>query len=457
MRFYFGLSKRIKVKTLIEILGFLFVGLMAFFGFTQIGYCWTDISNGADLFSHKELNVYALDRNLQPEVYESAYLQKYTGNSYRTFLNLCVGTSSYCANSSSTNRPSGQRLAVTQGAYNQDYPFIFDDWELNFTPVTPYCSTSSYNSMNFRFMLSYPGEYEFNHYYSYFGLENNYSTNLDGFKYKGLFVRVYAHETTNNGENLYPTNCSIGESGLTGGGSYSTLNLVTCNNLFIGNSEHSVDYYIISINNGVPFSNVYNSSTDNAYLSTLLTIEVPKNANYVNRAYLQYECSTDDPVIDNPTDTLDIEKELTDVYDYIKGSYDTDLPGIDVEKFKLNYPQNMQDLISLPLYVIDKVVENSSTCSPYEIDLSGIANLAPPHNYSNIKITLPCMRTKLSSLLGALYTLIDVLMASLVFYNIAMAIIILVEAITSGVDLWTFYFSNTNEGRKMRHDIFIGE
>ena len=45
MRFHIGFSKRIKLKTLIQLLGFLFVGLMAFFGFTQHGFAWTTFNH----------------------------------------------------------------------------------------------------------------------------------------------------------------------------------------------------------------------------------------------------------------------------------------------------------------------------------------------------------------------------------------------------------------------------
>ena len=48
MRFHIGFSKRIKLKTLIQLLGFLFVGLMAFFGFTQHGFAWTTFNQSAN-------------------------------------------------------------------------------------------------------------------------------------------------------------------------------------------------------------------------------------------------------------------------------------------------------------------------------------------------------------------------------------------------------------------------
>ena len=55
MRFHIGFSKRISIKKLIELIGFIFIMLLTFFGIYDTTYALTQVPNGSfDVYSYTE-------------------------------------------------------------------------------------------------------------------------------------------------------------------------------------------------------------------------------------------------------------------------------------------------------------------------------------------------------------------------------------------------------------------
>lgn len=420
MKLYFGFSKRLKLKTLIEILGFIFIGLLAFLGIDKVN---------ADTLQHFDLSnatlsssyTYAMTTSPDTDVYATNeplyYHTSYFGNqSYMTLdlKNDSSGSQSLLGYSyiNRTLSYQGNPMRVFKNVY---YTFTNED----------FCDTSQYKSNDLWIDILWTGDTT-----SY----NIISAN--NFTYGDIWdVKFRAIDT--NGD-YYATNCYY--STYRDGPNVWDILTYNCPNVFIGNNNVEIEKYSIDIFNNLSQSDDILGTGDWKYIQTNFLIDMSDTT---------YQCMTSDPVIDFTTaKTLPSKPDIDNAIKKARDNYVVDIPGLNTDIFDIDYPQSIQEFISLPLYVLDNIVQRSETCTPYELDLSSLTHLG--HNYQEVKITIPCMRTKLASLLGSLYTLIDVLLASIVFYNIAMAILQLIEAVTDGVDLWSFYFSNTDEGRKYR-------
>lgn len=145
-----------------------------------------------------------------------------------------------------------------------------------------------------------------------------------------------------------------------------------------------------------------------------------------------------DNIINNQTEINDsindINDTLTEEYDGSAGGHEFDLPNY-------NYPSTIQGFFNLPIDLLRTIVNNSDTCTPYEINLSSITQRWGGFNYT---LTLPCLRAKLQSLLGVIYSVVDSLIAFYLFYNMAMYVLQIIDAITSGTDLFSYLYHSSN-------------
>ena len=442
MRFYFGFSKRLKIKTIIEILGFLFVGALAFLGLVPHAFASTvGIGDGATTITADTYTYYTNFPGDSTQVNTSSFYINKNVQTYYTRLSLCTGSNCFNGNFA----PTYQYLGVTRGS---GLTSIFSHARFKYTPSSSQCpnDTTDLKSINYRFEIGYPDNYWFNQSYSYFNLTDNWATDLNGFKYKGLNVRMIAHATYNEEDYYFSTTCSNSNYIADGGNNFGGV-LVTCNNVFNGNSTYPVDYYFIEIGNGVPFDNIYSSSNDNKYLISSITIAVPNSNSYQNRATFDYECSDLEPVINESLPSSDTTNPLNDIYINMLDDFDPNIYGIDTELMFLNLPTTLTDLVTMPVDLINVIVQNttsSTTCSPYSLDFSSIVKKwgNPNGSYS---VQLPCMRVVLGEKLGVVYTMVDSLLAFYVFYNMVMLFVRLINAIMSGEDLYTYFFRDSND------------
>lgn len=422
MRFHIGFSKRIKLKTLIEIISFIFIGILAFLGIDKVN---ADTLNHFDLTNASLSSQYGYvmtnSLNNQIDVIEQPlyYRTSYYGNiSYQT-LDL---------KNDSTSTQDLLGYSYVDRVYNGsgNAMKVFKEVYFNFSNEN-FCDKSSYKSNDIYIDVIFDtGNY------------NKAFLNGNNFTLGDIWEMKFNSIDSNN--DYYVTNCSY-VTYRNGPNSSNSIATYYCPNTFIGNSQKTITTYSIDLFNKLSQDGGYSGSYNSWILFyTNLKLDMSDST---------YQCSSNDPVIDFTTsETVPSKPDIDNAIKEARENYVPNLPGINTDLFDIEYPSNIQELLSLPLYILDNVVERSYTCEPYELDLSSLTILG--HNYSETKISFPCMRNKLSSLLGTLYSLIDVLMASIVFYNIAMAIIQLIEAITDGVDLWSFYFTGTDEGRKFR-------
>lgn len=443
MRLYMGVSKKIKAKTLLKWVATIFFLVLTTLCLQKVNAETIPIGDGATTISYGGTDVYDMNNSSQVVTYSNSYMNKNTTNDYYVRLSVCT---SNCG--SDSFNAQYMYLGTSQGAinYNDSFRYVLYATKFFYTPTSTLCPNDSNDlkSLNFRFMIDSPSYGDWYYSKARFGLDDNYNTTLEGFKYKGLNVRTLSHVTKDSTEYLFSTSCIITESNYTGGTQFKG-NLVTCNNVFSGNSEYVVDYYIFEIGNGMPFSNIYTSSTNGIdVLSTYVTLGVPKSTSYQSYAIFDYECTDNEPVINEPLPEQGVTNVLGDIWSVINNGLGQSLQGLNNDDIFLNYPTRFEDILLMPLSILNALTEVSEdSCTPYEINLSGISqSLGHGNSYT---LTLPCMRSLLSQKLGTLYTLIDVLLCAIVFYNVFMNAIQLIEAITSGEDLYTYFFQRTNQ------------
>lgn len=429
MRFHVGFSKRISLKTIIEILGFIFIGLLAFLG---IDKAHADTLNHFDFYDPNNWGSYdtvltgSYTYALTTSPSEDVFVNDLPLYQYEIWQGGSLSNRFFCFSSTCDNTESLFGYSYNSSLYNyQGDPMrVFKNASFGYSNEN-YCDVNDYKSNELYVYL----RYNYDSYSSSFMSNNNFTP--------GDIWEMKFNAIDSNGE-YYVTYCSYtGEQVVN-----SSINeaIYYCPNTFIGNNNVTIDNYSIDIFNKLSQDGDYILSGTYNYFNTNISIDLLNTT---------YQCTFNDPTIDFTTaETLPTKPDIDNVIKEAKENYVPNLPGINTDLFDIEYPSNIQELLSLPLYVLDNIVERSYTCTPYELDLSSLTTLG--NNYSETKITFPCMRTELSSLLGTLYNLIDILMAAIVFYNIAMAIIQLIEAITDGVDLWSFYFTGTDEGRKFR-------
>lgn len=143
----------------------------------------------------------------------------------------------------------------------------------------------------------------------------------------------------------------------------------------------------------------------------------------------------------NNQNTQNITNSIDNLNDSITEEYDGSAGGHSFVMPEINYPSTIQGMFNLPLDLLRTIVNNSDTCTPYSIDFSSITSRWGGFNYT---LTLPCLRAKLQDLLGFVYTLADYLLAFYLFYNMAMYVLQLIDALTSGADLFSYLYHGTS-------------
>lgn len=443
MRFHLGFSKFISIKTIIKILGFLFVGLMAFLGFTQHEVlAWTN-------FPANENVSYAY-------ITENDRVDSY--NVVTTSLSTYVGTDSSSYYGYSPSRDNGSTrsnvyLATTQGSNLQ---YLLDEMYIDL-PTTSLSSCATDDDTKKSFDLI------FNYTFSQLSQRNNgslflLSTTNPEYYQELLAFDVIAIASNNNSGDLEPlyfiTPCDTPvplntfNNTTTYGENHMT---VTCHNAFPGSADVNVTGYQIRVQNKIPFNNIYNSTTNTGYIGGRFSILIGRNDTRREEYPYRYQCSDSAPIVEGGGFPSEDPNGLNDVWVDMQDNFDADIPGIDTEQFIVNLPATFTDLLSLPLDVVKAVVNNSTgTCSPYQLDFSSLVHRWGNPNDSFI-ITLPCMRQVLSSKLGTIYNLCDNLLCFFIFYNMAMLFINLINAILSGEDLFAFYFKPVDYEQSVIH------
>lgn len=435
MRFHIGFSKRISIKKLIEIIGFLFIACLTFFGIYDTTHAWERI--GYSNFIGMAHEYFDYDTN-QPGGTQCSGLT--TQNAFEYEQNKCLWYSNYSTNkyiisASKYIYPNNYynffNVATSRGyltTYNDDkvysdiYKFTFSSNTISTCPN----DSTDLKSVNFKFRLdfsNYGNDFEF--------------FNLSNFESDLLGVSMTAYDDTD------PTNIIPYTNACTMDHHYAGIYQVYCNNIYYGNSNKPISKYSINIVNKSPFNDRYSNSTEEKFVNyhILLTYSGSGSSDYDYT--LQYECNNEPPVFEpicEGTECIDDDPGgLGDIYNLIKGVYDTNLPGIDTNLTLLHLPKTFTDILLLPFDVVQAFVNNSYQCSPYELDFTSI--LSKWGNPSDTYVVrLPCMREVLSSKLGAIYTLVDALICFFLFYDISMHVINLISALTSGEDLFTYFF-----------------
>ena len=433
MRFHIGISKRVKIKTIITFLGALFLLILATLGLDRVNAetTWTNITISSGFFHspYAEALTYSSDFN---DIFTPTATLQYTTNYGKgvRFYNTTLDKLFYMPFAMSKG------FATTNSRYwNSNHLFNLASLKFN---NSNYCenSSSDLKSINFQFPLMFDTNMQND--MAFF----NQSSIADMFK-----VRIVAQSTSNNETILFPTYCTFESLEPNQNAEYQYRYLVTCNNVFQGNSNYSVSDFTIQIINSIPFNDRYSDSTQNKGIVALISIgnsdyDMSNLVNY----QLRYSCSVDPPVLDNGSGGEDDPNGLNDIYDKIRGELEDENWPSGMMNY-LEMPDSISDLASLPLVFLQKVFENGDyQCVNYELDFSSLAEwLNGSYNSNDYKVKLPCMRSILSTHFGALYNLADILMACLVFYSIAKHIFNFVDLLTEGEDLFSYYFTSGDD------------
>lgn len=440
MRFHIGFSKFIKPKKLIEWLGLIFVGLLAFIGiYNHEVLAWTDL-NSNYMYSFTSVDEYDRQNNYNL-VTTDLYTCKNTANTsnYRympskTENNLtgCLGDYFY--------------LATTEGT---NHRYLLDKFVVNIDAVysvSTNCSTAddSKQSVDLKFFIQHiVTDAQRTSYASLFLLDPDYPQ----FYKNTLGFRISAITEVNNEEVALTTNCNmIPGSYLNNGYSYTNRDYaIECNNVFSGSADYPLKRLEMEVMNIIPFNNRYNSTTESGQLGSNSFLFIQgKNTSTRQQYPTQYQCNSEPPVINGGGWPSEDPNGLNDIWVDMQDNFDTSIPGIDTSSFIVALPTTFTDLLTMPLDIVNAVVQGSTgTCSNYNIDMSSIVHKWGNPNDSYV-LSIPCMRNVLSSKLGTIFTLIDSLLAFYVFYNITMIMIQLINAILSGQDLFEFYFQPTH-------------
>lgn len=439
MRFHIGFSKFVKPGKLFKWLGIGFLLLLSLVSCESVN---ADTLNHFDFYDPNNWGTYnailegsytyAMTTSPDTDIYVSDVpLYQYEiwqGGSLRDRF--------FCFSSTCDNTQSlfGYTYNASMYNYQGDSMRVFKNASFGYSNEN-YCDVNDYKSNELYVYLSYG----FDSYFTSFMNNNNFTP--------GDIWEMKFNAIDSNGD-YYVTYCSyIGEQIINSGTSEAIYN---CPYTFIGNSNITVDRYSIDVFNKLSQDGDYILSGTYNYLLTNLSIDL------INTTY---QCSSNEPTIDfttgdlsDPETEIDWPKLNTGLENGLTNPYS----GFDFTPMEVELPQNVQELLSLPLFVVDSIIRNSTTCTPYEIDFSPIVKKWGDLNGSYV-LTLPCMRNYLSNLLSTpsfnLYYLIDVLLAAIVFYNLALYVIQFIDAITSGVDMYTWYFtrSDKRDGHKINH------
>ena len=414
MRFHIGISKRVKLKTIISFLGALFLLILATLGIDRVNAeSFTFDSN--DGFSG--VYTYAMTTSIDNDIVvspASAYYRQaiITNNIRKDVLSFTPYGTSFTSTYS-----FGYFWNKNTYNYQGNAMRIFKSLNLRFQN-DDFCDVSSYKSNDISLSLLLGTDYDFSTMMS-----------LNSFTFDDIAdVNIAAIDSNND---WFSTDCTYNST--TQLNSQNYLVSYSCPNVYIGSSNHQIITYSVDIFNKLSQSDTLQYNSNVYWLLTDMS---------VNFSDTSYTCSSSNPQIDFSTGGLPSSNDIEDALAKAKENYNANINGIDTSKINHNFGVQFTDLLKLPLKFINVVVQNQNTCTPYELDFSSLVNLGNNSNNTYV-LTLPCMRNVLSSKLGNVYTIADILLTAIIFYNVAMSLILMVEAITSGVDLYTYFFHRT--------------
>lgn len=435
MRFYIGTSYKLKTKVIIKFLialGFLVLAVLGldranawtfvntnensataiksiFSGFSSVGanyYSGTSqyVSYTCEFATDQYCGIYMDTDRYATMRY---WFKKSSGaSSYPTYL-----TNSYTI-ALNENYPSNPSIAESvKGATQHDIYYLKNNNNI--------CSSDSNNkSVDFQGSFAYNGDLSTISNYN-----SNYSTS------NTFVMSIMSFDTTNDVQ--YTTPCEVVYNTNSSGYYYYSF---ICENVPISTSSNTYDKYGIVISNFLRSEDQFKGSGTSAINGALMLNVGTWNLNSYNA--LQYECSSSDPIVEGGHDNTIYSTDNT--YNDAKDNYDDSIGGIPTDNILLQYPDSFADIVALPINLITAFSNASDTCSPYTIDLS---SLSTEWGGSNYTLTLPCMRTYVSNIIGSnYYQLFDLLLSAIVFYKIATSMIVYVEAVTSGDDLFDLFF-----------------
>lgn len=453
MRFYIGIGKRIKLKTIIQFLGFAFVALCAFFGIDKItAHAATFTSNGYSVQAYR-CDTYDTNEGIDycaPEVNHTLY--NATGCNNRT-----IDNNTYCMfqNSNSTSyfstfnyRTSGSSFGAQSG-YNSNTGYrphsrLIWNWSQN--SFTNLCPNSSTITLTFHAIL-----------------ETNNSL---------MGSNVWTVGSKLCADNLNSVTGSIGSCEM-----YVIANnrRYTANQFSYGNRTGN---YNVTLSYPISTSVQFEVPKIQPFLPTLASEGGTwSNAtfNYGLRisAYTCGSTSTSDntavvTAIDgmynglinndnNNTNSINqhIDDAATEIVDSIDGLNesinDDSIPSnVPTDDFiSSNENNTIQNLAMYPVNLINKVLDSigsgsgggsSFACSPLTLDLSSITQRWGGFDYT---LQLPCFTYKAKELIGEYwFNIFDLLIAAMLFYYFALHLVERFELFTDGVDMFPGFFTN---------------
>ena len=216
----------------------------------------------------------------------------------------------------------------------------------------------------------------------------------------------------------------------------------------------SVDYPYVQIN----FPNMTNSDNLQAppinsgwnYSGVLLSSrELGSDESPTDNEHITNYCSKTGGDFENinPGGVLDdVTQAIQDTLTGPNGVLlDPTLPNFSLGIFDdLKYDStSISNILYFPIDLLNVIVNNQNTCTPYQIDLSSITR---KWGNSNYVLTIPCIRSEMQRLLGNWYEVFDLLIAGILFYYFCSNLILKINDVLSGVDTMPgFYTSSSNK------------
>ena len=376
MRFHIGFSKFISIKTFISILGFLFIGLLAFFGLTDHAFAWINLNwtvasgYGADYHSANGGQYYE----------ETVGFDTTEGVGFKA---LSDGLAmNYYGSVSGTNYASSQFYMNTSTYISNGQRFVTEEARFTIVPEDD-CSSSgnAQKSIDFKFTIQFQCGYSncfSSDYLSNWNLTDN-----------NQFVRVYMGSYNSLTDEVYYNLCTITSTNylqMNYNGLSKLLYGVTCTNVFSGNDNVSISNYRIKIVNNLGRLNRYSSSNIKPLQMTNFSLV---NSTDLQSYYLQYQCSDEAPESEVEIPSGDEpEPESTNpnnIFCELLGNCD-DMEGGEVTPY-IPSMNTLTSVVTAPIRLLNYVVDHADSCSPVEVPMVLSHN---SHLYVNDNVVIPC-------------------------------------------------------------------
>lgn len=428
MRFHFGFSKRISIKDLITLLGALFVGLVAFFGLSQIAYADSEnVVSGFRWCNYVSNTNYGFIRFTKPsrEITDNMSM-----TSESTFKYGCSRSDTDYAWSSFNNTKPNILYSIQDNNYNSSYD-VFSSASMSVNVSNLCANYNNTNSIDFFIPFHSDSVNDFNSRLFNSPFSNHYGQiteigDMIDFTIRPLYSDITGLErecyisSNGNDSNEYDLNC-LG---------------VPYDSNIIGYQIMLYNKYYYNFQNK---SNVFylNNNNSRALSSEILFSKT-----------IDFQCSY---VAPQPTDNSVGESNI-DFEELENGGFSSTITDdtIDTSFFNIAYPNTFTQFLEFPLYLASAIVNNRNHCQPININFSSITQKWGNFNYV---LQLPCLSSTIQSVFGVkvignttLYTIIDMFIAFYLLYQLAMRCIILIDMMMSGQDMTGFLFSGTDDG-----------